>query len=96
MATTHYTPSRVPVLLAVVAIGFALLLATASAAFGSSQPPPEPVPYVVQAGDTLWSVTQSEYGTTVDARQIIYAIKRLTDLEGASLSIGQVLLLPAS
>jgi LysM repeat protein len=95
MARTHFTPSRVPVLLAALVIGFLLLLATASAATGSSVSPPEPTPYLVQAGDTLWSVAEAAYGPEADTRQAVYSIKRLNGLPGAGLAVGQVLLLPA-
>jgi LysM repeat protein len=86
----------VPVLLAALVIGFLLLLATASAATGTSAPPPAPTPYIVGAGDTLWEVAEAAYGPDVDVRQAVYAIKRLNGLDGAGLSVGQVLLLPAA
>jgi nucleoid-associated protein YgaU len=84
------------VLLAVLGIGILLLLATAAAATGSSQPPPQPTPYVVQAGDNLWSIAEGVYGDAVDTRQAIHDIKTLNLLDGSPLSIGQLLMLPAS
>lgn len=96
MMRTQSAPSRVLVLLAVLGIGILLLLATASAATGSSQSPPEPTPYVVQAGDNLWSIAEAVYGDAVDIRQAVHGIRQLNVLDGSSLSIGQVLLLPAA
>ena len=94
MARTHYTPSRVLVLLAALAIGFLLLLATAGEATGSSEAPPEPTTYVVQQGDTLWAVAQGAYDDDVDIRRAVHEIKRLNDLDGSMLFPGQALLLP--
>lgn len=96
MKRTHTAPYRVLVLLAILAIGVLLLLATASAATGSIQPPPTPTAYVVQPGDTLWSIAEVAYGDDMDTRQAIHSIKALNDLGSSSLSIGQPLLLPAS
>ena len=45
--------------------------------------------YVVKSGDTLYAIA-SRYGTTVDA------IKRLNNLSGNTLSVGQVLKIPSS
>ncbi len=95
MVRTHNTPSRVPVLLAVLAIGLLLLLATASAATGSVAPPPTPTSYVVEAGDSLWSIAEAAYGPEVDVREAVHAIKDLNELEGSAIAVGQVLLLPA-
>jgi len=50
-------------------------------------PPPSTITYIVQAGDTLWLISQ-RYGTTVDR------IMELNGLTNTLLSIGQVLLIP--
>ncbi|MDE7014210.1 MAG: LysM peptidoglycan-binding domain-containing protein [Kineothrix sp.] len=59
---------------------------------GQNVPSPNPEPgtitYVVQPGDSLWLISQ-RYGTTVDA------IKRLNNLTGDMLDIGQVLKIPS-
>ncbi|HEX7254905.1 MAG TPA: LysM peptidoglycan-binding domain-containing protein [Gaiellaceae bacterium] len=51
-----------------------------------------PQPYRVEAGDTLWSIAADHYGG--DPRQGVWAIRRENDLAGATLTPGQVLLLP--
>jgi nucleoid-associated protein YgaU len=51
---------------------------------------------VVQSGDNLWSIAEAAYGHDVDTRRAIDDIKKLNVLDGSSLSIGQVLLLPAA
>ncbi len=96
MKRTHTAPHRALVLLAILAIGVLLLLATASAATGSSQPPATPTAYVVQPGDTLWLIAEAAYDDDMDTRQAIHSIKALNDLGSSALSIGQPLLLPAS
>lgn len=50
--------------------------------------------YVVQPGDTLWSIaTQLEPGR--DPRQVVDAVARRNGVPGASLVPGQVLVIPA-
>ena len=96
MTRTHHTPSRVPVLLAALAVGFLLLLATAGEATGSSEAPPEPTTYVVQEGDTLWAVAATEYEGDTDIRKVIHEIQELNDLDGSMVFPGQTLLIPPS
>lgn len=55
----------------------------------SPSPNPGTVQYVVRAGDSLWLIAQ-KYGTTVDA------IKKLNNLTGDLIRIGQVLTIPVS
>lgn len=55
----------------------------------SPSPNPGTVQYVVKAGDSLWLIAQ-KYGTTVDA------IKKLNNLTGDLIRIGQVLTIPVS
>ena len=96
MMRTQPTPSRVLVLLAGFILGVLLLLATASAATGSSEPPPVPESYVVQQGDNLWSIADAAYGDDIDTRQAIHDIKKLNGLANAGVAVGQVLLIPAA
>jgi len=49
---------------------------------------PQPTPYTVTKGDTLFLIAK-RHGTTVDA------LRRTNDLQGDLIEIGQVLLLPA-
>jgi len=51
-----------------------------------TQPPPQGITYTVQAGDSLWSISQA-FGTTVEK------IMELNDLTSTVLSIGQVLII---
>lgn len=53
------------------------------------------VPVVVQPGDTLWSVAQ-RLAPENDPRQVVDQIRRINDLRGSTLQVGQQLLLPAA
>ena len=50
--------------------------------------------YTVQAGDDLWTIAAAEYGSGIDLRAAVYAIKSTNGLEGSSLQPGQGLKLP--
>ena len=50
--------------------------------------------YTVQAGDDLWTIAATEYGTEIDLRTAVYAIKTSNRLNGSSLQPGQALTLP--
>jgi nucleoid-associated protein YgaU len=52
----------------------------------------KPQPYRVQPGDTLWSIATERYNG--DPRQGVWVIQHENGLGGASLTPGQVLLLP--
>jgi nucleoid-associated protein YgaU len=56
-------------------------------------PPPAPEVYVVQPGDTLWSIATSLNGDG-DVRSVIDEIQQLNGLNSAVLVPGQTLLLP--
>ncbi len=49
----------------------------------------------MQPGDSLWSVAQ-RIAPQNDPREVIAQIRRLNDLEGSELQVGQQLLLPTS
>lgn len=56
----------------------------------------EPLPTTtVQRGDSLWSVAQ-RIAPDNDPREVIAQIRRLNDLESASLQVGQLLVLPVA
>ena len=63
------------------------------------RPTPTPLPtflvYVVQPGDSLWTVAQ-RIAPEHDTREVVAQIQRLNDLDGATLQVGQLLLLPTS
>jgi nucleoid-associated protein YgaU len=50
--------------------------------------------YVVSGGDTLWGIAAHEYGTTVDLRRAVYAIREANRLDASTLSPGERLTLP--
>ena len=50
--------------------------------------------YEVQSGDTLWQIAVDEYGSSLDPRAVVFAIRDANGLDGASLQPGQVLTLP--
>jgi LysM repeat protein len=50
--------------------------------------------YTVQAGDDLWTIAATEYGTGIDLRAAVYAIKTANGLDSSSLQPGEGLTLP--
>lgn len=76
---------RVLVLALIVAVAWAVV-ARASTAAGPERG------YVVQPGDTLWSIAQTRYGG--DPRGGIWKITERNGLDGATIRAGQRLVLP--
>ncbi len=91
MVKSSNAPSRAMVLLATVAMGLILLLATAVHA-GSGAPTLRE--YRVQSGDSLWSIAAATRGPEGDIRAAVHDIKRINGLDGVTILTGQVLLLP--
>jgi Tfp pilus assembly protein FimV len=80
---------------AVLTIGLSLILAAPAAAramTGDREASPA-TPYVVQAGDTLWSIAL-RHAPGRDPRIVADAIARTNDLDPGSLVPGQELRLP--
>lgn len=75
-------------LLAVLALVVAIGLRSAPDSTASAPP----VAYVVQPGDTLWSIADA--GTAGDPRDRLADIRELNDLDDAHIVAGQTLLLP--
>lgn len=69
----------------------ALLLVALGAARPSSGAAPE-ARYVVQPGDTLWSIATDRYGG--DPRKGVWRIAERNDTSGGLIAPGQVLVLP--
>jgi LysM repeat protein len=74
-------------LIALVAtfLGWSLLTRTSDGA-GKSQI------YLVQPGDTLWSIASARYGG--DPREGVWKLQRRNDLAGTTISPGERLVLP--
>lgn len=79
-------------LLAAISLGGADTQAADVAGEGRSGPAQT---VTVQPGESLWSVAQ-RIAPDNDPREVIAQIRRLNDLEGSSLQVGQLLLLPTS
>ena len=73
-------------LVAVVTISMWALFARDSGASG-----PEHL-YRVQAGDTLWSIASRSYGG--DPREGVWKLRQRNELDGTTITPGQVLRLP--
>ncbi|MGI9117465.1 MAG: LysM peptidoglycan-binding domain-containing protein [Gaiellales bacterium] len=71
-----------------------LVLVIGLRAAPDSQGSAPPQSYVVQPGDTLWSIADD--ATTGDPRDMVGAIEQLNQLQGPTIQAGQTLLLPAS
>lgn len=57
----------------------------------SAGSPKEEITYVVQKGDTLWSIAADHTNDEMDIRSMIYDIKQKNDLNSAELTVGQKL-----
>ena len=77
--------ARILVLALLVAVTWAVI-ARAGTAAGPERS------YVVQSGDTLWSIASTNYGG--DPRGGVWKIEQRNGLEGGHLVAGQVIVLP--
>ena len=77
-------------LLAILALVLVIGLRTAPASQGGQ----EPQSYIVQPGDSLWSIATAT--GTGDPRDRVGQIEELNGLAGSTIQAGQTLLLPAS
>lgn len=81
---------RLLVLALAVAAVFLLLVSV-----GAAEPPPAPTQsYVVQDGDTLWSVAGTVADPGQDLRPVVGTISDLNHLDGDGIVPGQALLIP--
>jgi LysM repeat protein len=81
---------RLGVLALAVAAVF-LLLASVGAA---ESPPPPTHAYVVQTGDTLWSIARTVAEPGQDLRPVVATISELNRLHGDGILPGQALVVP--
>jgi len=79
---------RVAVLLLTTALAVSIALGAARPSTGSGRERG----YVVHAGDTLWSIAVAHYAG--DPRRAIWEIEQRNGLDGSSLRVGEVLVLP--
>jgi len=84
--------TRALVMITTAAVGVLLLLSTAGQATGRVTPT---VTYRVHPGDTLWRVAREHASDDVDVRDVVETIRRLNQLDGSILQIGQELQVPA-
>ena len=97
-APLHLTRrGRALLLMALVAVVFAAfsLGRTASEAAPQTQAAPAVEVVTVQPGESLWSVAE-RIAPHNDTRQVVAQIRRLNDLSGSQLQVGQQLLLPVA
>ncbi len=74
----------------------AVLLALLPAALGAARPSSgaaSEARYVVRPGDTLWEIAAARY-PGADPRESVWRIQQRNALDGASLRVGDVLVLP--
>ena len=71
-----------------------LVLVIGLRAAPESQGGQEPQTYVVQPGDSLWTIAEAT--GTGDPRDRVGRIKELNHLQGSTIQAGQTLLLPVS
>lgn len=83
---------RLSLLLAALCVVFLTIGGSAQA----DEPVTAPVEYVVESGDTLWSIATSNAGPDQDVRRLVADIARLSEVEAGSIFPGQVLLIPAA
>ena len=75
-------------------LALALILWIDEARSRASWEPLEPNPlYVVEPGDTLWSIAREHY-PDADPRAAVYAIRQLNDVDPGRLRPGDVLMMP--
>ena len=80
----------VGLLLAILSLVLVIGLRTAPESQGGQ----EPQAYIVQPGDSLWSIAEAISGG--DPRETLGGIKELNHLQGSTIQAGQTLLLPVS
>ena len=83
--------TRLVVLLMVVAIALSLFLVGGAQAGGELR---ETSTHVVGAGDTLWDIAAEHTTSGGDVRATLYDIRRMNEMPGSVISVGQALIVP--
>ena len=83
--------TRLVVLLAAVAIALSLFLVGGAQAGGELR---ETSSHIVGAGDTLWDIAAEHTTSGGDVRATLYDIRRMNELGGSVISVGQTLIVP--
>ncbi|MEX0833150.1 MAG: LysM peptidoglycan-binding domain-containing protein [Actinomycetota bacterium] len=91
MKRTGVRWGRIALILATVAV----LVPAAAAAGEGEDHHPAPSVYVVQQGDTVWSIASQMAGPEEDPRPLVEAIGRRNRLESGAIVPGQELRIPA-
>lgn len=91
MTISSNTLSRAVVLLTVIAVVFFLLLASGVGAGSEVRPA---AMYVIQAGDTLWSIAERRTPPGGDVRTTVFDIKRINQMTDSVIHPGDELLVP--
>jgi LysM domain len=86
----HQLSVRLTLLLAVICMVFLMIGEAADA--GTPEAPP--MHYVVQDGDTLWSIASRNADPSDDIRRLVSDIARVSGLTSESIVPGQILAIP--
>lgn len=77
----------------IAAVGTVFLLIGGAA---DADAPIPTVEYVVDAGDSLWSIAAAHAEPSSDVRSLISDIRKLSELSGSTIYPGQVLRIPGT
>ncbi len=81
---------RLALLVAGICVVFLMIAGSADA----NTPVAPPIQYVVEAGDTLWSIAGDNAGPDIDVRRLVSDIGQISGVENGVIFPGQVLLIP--